>query len=125
VKRRPRRQDRGGVGKSPAKFFDLLPRLCLLNRSEAACPNTKWHVAAQARLTELGLFGGARERRCEPPQNGPQTVYLETFKAEIAGFPFCKYFDQVDSIVQFLGTLDVDNALTLRLTAFPEKFKAA
>jgi predicted phage terminase large subunit-like protein len=56
----------------------------------------------------------------------PETAdWLETFEAEIAEFPFCKYFDQVDSMVHFLGALDGRNLITSRLSAFPEKFKAA
>jgi predicted phage terminase large subunit-like protein len=56
----------------------------------------------------------------------PETAgWLETFEAEVAEFPFCKYFDQVDSMVHFLGSLDGHNLITSPLSAFPEKFKAA
>ena len=35
--------------------------------------------------------------------------WLETFEAEVASFPMSKYFDQVDSMVQFLYLLDHAN----------------
>jgi predicted phage terminase large subunit-like protein len=46
--------------------------------------------------------------------------WLETFEAEIASFPMSKYFDQVDSMVQFLYLLDHRNRWTLNLSAVRE-----
>jgi predicted phage terminase large subunit-like protein len=50
--------------------------------------------------------------------------WLEIFESELAAFPFCKYLDQVDSMVHFLRFLDSRNNLTRHLTSFPEKLKA-
>ena len=44
--------------------------------------------------------------------------WLETFEAEAASFPMSKYFDQVDSMVQFLSLLDQRNRWTIDLSAF-------
>lgn len=46
--------------------------------------------------------------------------WLETFEAEVAGFPASKYCDQVDSMVQFLRLLDHRNRWTIDLTAMNE-----
>jgi predicted phage terminase large subunit-like protein len=46
--------------------------------------------------------------------------WLETFEAEVASFPMSKYFDQVDSMVQFLFLLDHRNRWTLNLSAVRE-----
>jgi predicted phage terminase large subunit-like protein len=43
--------------------------------------------------------------------------WLETFEAEIAAFPLSKYADQVDSMVHFLGFLDMRNRWTNHLPA--------
>ena len=44
--------------------------------------------------------------------------WLETFESEVATFPMSKYADQVDSMVQFLHSLDVRTRWTMNLTAF-------
>jgi predicted phage terminase large subunit-like protein len=46
--------------------------------------------------------------------------WLETFEAEVASFPMSKYFDQVDSMVQFLYLLDHRNQWTMDLSAVRE-----
>ena len=43
--------------------------------------------------------------------------WLETFESEVATFPMSKYADQVDSMVQFLNSLDVRTRWTMNLTA--------
>ena len=43
--------------------------------------------------------------------------WLETFEAEVASFPMSKYFDQVDSMVQFLYLLDHRTRWTNGLSA--------
>ena len=53
-----------------------------------------------------------------------EAEWLETFESEVAAFPFCKYLDQVDSMVHFLAFLDTKNRITNHLSAFPEQFKA-
>ena len=54
-------------------------------------------------------------KRIHLPLKAP---WLETFEAEIASFPMSKYFDQVDSMVQFLSLLDQRNRWTIDLSAF-------
>ena len=44
--------------------------------------------------------------------------WLETFENEIASFPMSKFADQVDSMVHFLGFLDLRNRWTIDLTAY-------
>ncbi len=44
--------------------------------------------------------------------------WLETFESEVATFPMSKYADQVDSMVQFLHSLDVRSRWTMDLSAF-------
>jgi len=51
---------------------------------------------ASARVLERG--------RIYLPNSAP---WLETFESEVAAFPFGKYDDQVDSMVQFLGALEL------------------
>ena len=46
--------------------------------------------------------------------------WLETFEAEVASFPMSKYYDQVDSMVQFLYLLDHRNRWTNELSAVRE-----
>jgi predicted phage terminase large subunit-like protein len=46
--------------------------------------------------------------------------WLETFEAEVASFAMSKYFDQVDSMVQFLKLHDHRNRWTLDLSAVRE-----
>jgi predicted phage terminase large subunit-like protein len=46
--------------------------------------------------------------------------WLETFEAEVASFPMSKYYDQVDSMVQFLYLLDHRNRWTMDLSAVVE-----
>jgi hypothetical protein len=46
--------------------------------------------------------------------------WLETFEAEVASFPMSKYFDQIDSMVQFLYLLDHRNRWTIDLSAMVE-----
>jgi predicted phage terminase large subunit-like protein len=46
--------------------------------------------------------------------------WLETFEAEVASFPMSKYYDQVDSMVQFLHLLDHRNRWTIDLSAVVE-----
>jgi predicted phage terminase large subunit-like protein len=56
-------------------------------------------------------------KRVYLPKNAP---WLETFEAEVASFPMSKYFDQVDSMVQFLSLLDQRNRWTIDLSAVRE-----
>ena len=44
--------------------------------------------------------------------------WLEAFESEVATFPMSKFADQVDSMVQFLHSLDVRTRWTMDLTAF-------
>ncbi len=46
--------------------------------------------------------------------------WLETFETKVATFPISKYFDQVDSMVQFLYLLDHSNRWTMDLSAVRE-----
>lgn len=46
--------------------------------------------------------------------------WLATFEAEVAQFPFSKYADQVNSMVHFLKSLDLRNAITHNLSVFRE-----
>lgn len=48
------------------------------------------------------------------PKSAP---WLATFEAEVAAFPFCKYFDQVDSMVHFLSAFDTRNNFTRCLSS--------
>jgi predicted phage terminase large subunit-like protein len=54
------------------------------------------------------------------PVNPP---WLETFEAEVASFPMSKYFDQVDSMVQFLYLPDYRNRWTIELSAVREHWE--
>ena len=56
-------------------------------------------------------------KRIYLPVNAP---WLETFEAEVASFPMSKYYDQVDSMVQFLYLLDHRNRWTMDLSAVVE-----
>jgi predicted phage terminase large subunit-like protein len=56
-------------------------------------------------------------KRIYLPVNAP---WLETFEAEVASFPMSKYYDQVDSMVQFLYLLDHRNRWTIDLSAVRE-----
>lgn len=56
-------------------------------------------------------------KRIYLPVNAP---WLETFEAEVASFPMSKYYDQVDSMVQFLFLLDHRNQWTMDLLAVRE-----
>jgi predicted phage terminase large subunit-like protein len=56
-------------------------------------------------------------KRIYLPVNAP---WLETFEAEVASFPMSKYYDQVDSMVQFLFLLDHRNQWTMDLSAVRE-----
>ena len=49
------------------------------------------------------------EDRAQARLSARQRAWLETFEAEVASFPMSKYFDQVDSMVQFLYLLDHAN----------------
>ena len=44
--------------------------------------------------------------------------WLETFESEVAAFPMSKFADQVDSMVQFLASVDIRTRWTMNLTAF-------
>ena len=54
-------------------------------------------------------------KRVYLPTSAP---WLETFESEVAAFPMSKFADQVDSMVQFLHSLDVRTRWTMNLTAF-------
>ena len=66
-------------------------------------------AAAQSAKIERG--------RIYLPNSAP---WLETFESEVAAFPFGKYDDQVDSMVQFLGALELarGNAAFAELSMF-------
>lgn len=49
------------------------------------------------------------------PMSAP---WLETFESEVASFPMSKFADQVDSMVHFLGFLDVRSRWTYELPAY-------
>jgi len=54
-------------------------------------------------------------KRVHLPVSAP---WLETFESEVATFPNSKYADQVDSMVQFLHSLDFRTRWTMNLAAF-------
>src|SRR5438105_12160870 len=52
-------------------------------------------------------------KRVYLPASAP---WLETFQSEVATFPMSKFADQVDSMVQFLASLDCRTRWTMNLT---------
>lgn len=56
-------------------------------------------------------------KRVYLPNNTP---WLEAFEAELVSFPMSKYKDQVDSMVQFLGSFDFRTKMTVKLASYAD-----
>ena len=88
-------------------------------RAPQATGGTTWLHAHDPKLGKveraIAQTPKIERKRVYLPVSAP---WLETFETEVATFPMSKYADQVDSMVQFLYSLDVRTRWTMNLTAF-------